>query len=245
MDVLADEMTAAQERGDRNAFIDARAGFIIAYHDPRGNIEYDPAKVKTDKANDAVTRVARKAQLLARYFAILDLHHERTAENGGDSTGFTGLDAEWAQLKAEGLLDVLAGEMVAAQERGDRDAFINARAGLIISYDPRGNVEYDPASATGPDVGGIDIQNIDVMHKNGGTKIQFNDQAVRDVLKNGFSGFTPVIINITPVTSVLPLLGLVETDPSVPAVSSANSFIDSGLSRTIELQSRELELVEV
>ncbi|MBF0569222.1 MAG: hypothetical protein HQL18_00390 [Candidatus Omnitrophica bacterium] len=56
--------------------------------------------------------------------------------------------------------------------------------------------------------GGIDIQNIDVAHKNGSAKIQFNDQAIRDVLKNGFNGFTPVIINITPVQSPLMILGV-------------------------------------
>ena len=55
--------------------------------------------------------------------------------------------------------------------------------------------------------GGIDIQNIDVVHKNGSAKIQFNDQAVRDVLKGGFNGFTPIIINITPIQSPLMVLG--------------------------------------
>lgn len=66
--------------------------------------------------------------------------------------------------------------------------------------------------------GGIDIQNIDVVHK-GSAKIKFNDQAIRDVLKNGFNGFTPVIINITPVASPLPLLGLNASD--VPTGTAA------------------------
>ena len=53
------------------------------------------------------------------------------------------------------------------------------------------------------DLGGIDIQNIDVAYKNGSVKIQFNDHVVRDALKHGFSGFTPVILNVTPVESPL------------------------------------------
>ncbi len=55
--------------------------------------------------------------------------------------------------------------------------------------------------------GGIDIQNIDLTHKNGSASIQFNDDAIRAVLKDSFNGFTPVIINITPVESPLMFLG--------------------------------------
>ncbi len=55
--------------------------------------------------------------------------------------------------------------------------------------------------------GGIDIQNIDLTHKNASARIQFNDDAIRAVFKNGFNGFTPVIINITPVASPLLFLG--------------------------------------
>jgi hypothetical protein len=64
----------------------------------------------------------------------------------------------------------------------------------------------------GSGVGGIDIQNIDVSHKNGSSKIKFNDQALRDVLEHGFNGFTPVIIKITPIQSPLMLLGEQEAD---------------------------------
>ncbi|MFH0754132.1 MAG: hypothetical protein V2A70_06165 [Candidatus Omnitrophota bacterium] len=60
--------------------------------------------------------------------------------------------------------------------------------------------------------GGIDIKNIDV-NKTGTSKIQFNEEAVREVLKNGFNGFTPVIINITPIASPLVAMGI--TDPSI------------------------------
>ncbi|MEI6437244.1 MAG: PEP/pyruvate-binding domain-containing protein [Candidatus Omnitrophota bacterium] len=51
--------------------------------------------------------------------------------------------------------------------------------------------------------GGIDIQNIDVARKSGSANIQFNDRAVRDVIKGGFNGFTPVIISVTPMKDLL------------------------------------------
>jgi hypothetical protein len=74
------------------------------------------------------------------------------------------------------------------------------------------------------DVGGIDIQNIDVKRTGAGAEIEFNDDAVRDILKNGFNGFTPVIINITPVVSPLVILGLAAPDgtPKVNTISAAD-----------------------
>jgi predicted dehydrogenase len=66
----------------------------------------------------------------------------------------------------------------------------------------------DTAMADVQKKGGIDIQNIDVVRKNGIMKIQFNDQAVRNVLKNGFNGFTPIVINVISIQNPLPLLGI-------------------------------------
>jgi len=56
--------------------------------------------------------------------------------------------------------------------------------------------------------GGIDIKDIEVSKQNSGAGIRFDDQAVEKILQGGFDGFTPVIINITPVESPLPLLGV-------------------------------------
>lgn len=55
--------------------------------------------------------------------------------------------------------------------------------------------------------GGIEIQDINVTSKSSSTRIKFNDQAVRDVLKDGFNGFKPVIVNIKPVQSFSMILG--------------------------------------
>ncbi|MBF0618987.1 MAG: hypothetical protein HQL19_02340, partial [Candidatus Omnitrophica bacterium] len=64
------------------------------------------------------------------------------------------------------------------------------------------------SAMTGSMDGGIDIQNINVAHKKGSAKIQFNDDALRAVLKNGFSGFTPLIMNISTMESPLAALGI-------------------------------------
>jgi hypothetical protein len=64
--------------------------------------------------------------------------------------------------------------------------------------------------------GGIDIKNIDVTGKNRSVPTRFNDAALRDMLDNGFNGFTPVVISVTPIVSPLPLLGLNEvTQPKL------------------------------
>ena len=63
--------------------------------------------------------------------------------------------------------------------------------------------------------GGIDIQNIDVQRSqfSGSQKNRFNNNALRVLIKEGFSGFTPVIINITPMESPLTILGINPVEP--------------------------------
>jgi len=58
------------------------------------------------------------------------------------------------------------------------------------------------------EVGGIDFNNIAVDRQGTGVNIQFDPAKIDPVLKNRIQGFTPVIINITPLPSLLPLLGL-------------------------------------
>ncbi|MBF0330731.1 MAG: hypothetical protein HQL17_02250 [Candidatus Omnitrophica bacterium] len=82
---------------------------------------------------------------------------------------------------------------------------------LVIELENILGLQGGPDAANGQDVtnGGIDIRNIDV-NKAGSARIQFNDQAVRDVLVHGFNGFTPVIIKITPAIDPLAALGIVK-----------------------------------
>ena len=59
--------------------------------------------------------------------------------------------------------------------------------------------------------GGIDIQNIDV-NKTSTAKIKFDDAALQRMFSDGFEGFTPVFIKMTPVENPLMILGVALTD---------------------------------
>jgi len=61
--------------------------------------------------------------------------------------------------------------------------------------------------------GGIDMNQIDINKEGPGVDIQFTPQEMQNILQNGIDGLAPVIINIVPVTNILPLLGL---EPQTP-----------------------------
>ncbi|MBI3617530.1 MAG: hypothetical protein HY210_04850, partial [Candidatus Omnitrophica bacterium] len=56
--------------------------------------------------------------------------------------------------------------------------------------------------------GGIDMNSIDLDKQGAGVDIQFDPADLQEIIDAGIDGFAPVIINITPLPSVLPLLGL-------------------------------------
>jgi hypothetical protein len=56
--------------------------------------------------------------------------------------------------------------------------------------------------------GGIDIKDIGVLKTSAGERIRFNDDAIKEILYNGFNGFTPVFIRMTPIASPLMIFGL-------------------------------------
>ncbi|MBF0385326.1 MAG: hypothetical protein HQL27_05590, partial [Candidatus Omnitrophica bacterium] len=80
-----------------------------------------------------------------------------------------------------------------------------------------------PDSAMVSNPGGIDMNEIHVNRQGAGVDIQFDPAMMQDILDRGVEGFVPVIINLTPINSVMPLLGL---EPRVRdeeyAVSSLN-----------------------
>jgi len=59
-----------------------------------------------------------------------------------------------------------------------------------------------------PDLGGIDMNQINVDRQGYGVDIQFDPIEIQGMIDRGIDGFAPVIINLTPLPSVLPLLGL-------------------------------------
>ncbi|MFA5088076.1 MAG: HEAT repeat domain-containing protein [Candidatus Omnitrophota bacterium] len=56
--------------------------------------------------------------------------------------------------------------------------------------------------------GGIDMNEIEVERQGSGVTIKFDPAQVQNIIDKGITGFTPVIINIVPIPSILPLLGL-------------------------------------
>ncbi|MBI5023431.1 MAG: hypothetical protein HZC18_00300 [Candidatus Omnitrophica bacterium] len=66
----------------------------------------------------------------------------------------------------------------------------------------------DERRDTSNDVGGIDMNSINLDKQGAGVDIQFNPTELQELIDAGIDGFAPVIINITPLPSVLPLLGL-------------------------------------
>ena len=56
--------------------------------------------------------------------------------------------------------------------------------------------------------GGIDLNQINVKRAHRTIEVNFNPAQLNELMQGGFEGFSPVIINITPIQSPLPLLGI-------------------------------------
>ena len=76
-------------------------------------------------------------------------------------------------------------------------------------------ISNDERRDTSDEVGGIDMNTIDLERlpagrqgEGGEVDIQFDPTELQEIIDAGIDGFAPVIINITPLPSVLPLLGL-------------------------------------
>lgn len=65
------------------------------------------------------------------------------------------------------------------------------------------------------DVGGIDMNEIPVDRQGSGVDVQFDLEALPPDLNAQIKGFAPVIINIVPLPSILPLLGLEDEEEEV------------------------------
>ncbi len=68
------------------------------------------------------------------------------------------------------------------------------------------------------DLGGIDMNRIDLERQAGGERIAFDEAALEELLRNGVDGFAPIIIEIAPITSPLPVLGLAESGTQISSI---------------------------
>jgi hypothetical protein len=83
-------------------------------------------------------------------------------------------------------------------------------AGSIASNNDE-QMAADGAVASGEDLGGIDFNAIDLEREGAGIDVQFDPTQVTPILSSDVCGIVPIIIDIRPVSSVLPLLGLEPT----------------------------------
>jgi hypothetical protein len=63
-------------------------------------------------------------------------------------------------------------------------------------------------AALAKDLGGIDLNQINVLRKGKTVNVQFDPAQLNELMQGGFEGFTPAIINITHISSPFQLLGI-------------------------------------
>ncbi len=98
--------------------------------------------------------------------------------------------------------------IVEARLRVMLDADYQAREASLVKSEANNDSGYASRNTNDEDVGGIDMNAIDLERRGAGVDIQFDPAELQELIDAGIDGFAPVIINITPLPSVLPLLGL-------------------------------------
>ncbi|MBI5149651.1 MAG: hypothetical protein HZA28_02625 [Candidatus Omnitrophica bacterium] len=97
-------------------------------------------------------------------------------------------------------------------EKGDDFAISSSpvaeRETSLVESEASNTSRYPSRNMNTEDVGGIDMNAIDLDRQGAGVDIQFDPAELQELIDTGIDGFAPVIINITPLPSVLPLLGL-------------------------------------
>jgi hypothetical protein len=80
----------------------------------------------------------------------------------------------------------------------------------IKNFDRSSSPLRDPGqtAAGEEEVGGIDMNTIDLDRRGAGVDIQFDPAKLREMMNTSIDGFAPVIIDLIPLPSVLPILGL-------------------------------------
>jgi len=88
------------------------------------------------------------------------------------------------------------------------------------------NAMRNAQSAMREDVGGIDMNNITIDRTETSNVIEFDMEAMQPLLDQNITGFAPIIIDIVPLPSVLPLLGLKEEGSQDPNVPGAQEILE-------------------
>jgi len=120
----------------------------------------------------------------------------------------------WVYTKPKELLSMSIDDMWKMisdiRKEADSKALADNAMVHVLRKDPtsKTKVPSAPTVTEAQDVGGIDLNQINVNRTGNVIKVNFDPAQLNELLQGGFEGFAPVIINIKPIDSPFPLLGL-------------------------------------
>ena len=122
----------------------------------------------------------------------------------------------WLDIFAFGLQTAAAKLKLPGLAMPDVVQVMNERQHLSLELVERGLLPEREGAAEAPSdsaKGGIDFNKVEFARQGLGVDINFDLNQVRETVDRGIAGFAPEIINLSPLPSVLPLLGLVPQGP--------------------------------
>lgn len=100
------------------------------------------------------------------------------------------------------------GDFGAVYHAGPPERIEITRAKVVDQSSLSTSLRAGERPVTSDELGGIDMNVIDLERQGAGMDIQFDPIELQQIIDVGIDGFAPVIINITPLPSILPFLGL-------------------------------------
>jgi hydroxymethylpyrimidine pyrophosphatase-like HAD family hydrolase/isopentenyldiphosphate isomerase len=153
-----------------------------------------------------------KSKLGQRYHVLITpAHIQRVIElNGVFNVVVSPNEKAWEKWKdIEDYLIESSRDLGIEKEKEMRerqDELMSQWTTLEIVPIEHGEERQDNASLS--DVGGIDMNEINLKKQGAGIDVQFDPTTVQPIFEPGFTGFKLVIINFVPIPSILPFLGL-------------------------------------
>ena len=197
-------------------FTNTEASLLRFAIDAQGNIYGDTESLKDllrgkltlqgDGTNFGINDVLRGLRIKHQYgLQISDQDYQllKTAVSRYQNQSLPPIVLEVARDQVGKLLTNAIDEKAAQQELKVLGIFA-----LIEQPRPSDAPQSSSPISSSDKVGGIDMNSIDLEREGAGVDIQFDAAELQELIDAGIDGFAPVIINITPLPSVLPLLGL-------------------------------------
>ena len=160
-----------------------------------------------------------KTARLRSYMQFFDLTRLTNAQRQGmlDEV-FRDLDARYGSNFSNGYLGELRDQEGFIQRLNNYQAEIDDIIDLQVSKAEAelrgGELTTDLAQLTDDSLGGIDFNEIDFESTGNAITIEFDQKRIQEIMSAGpIDGFSPVIINVFPLNSVLPLIGLERDEP--------------------------------